>query len=175
MSSFFKKFFSRKMKDTDQDTTTLSEPELTIERANKELQLRTQIAIDTMGLDSAAWCVDLNAGTITFTNDEKNIVVTAPIQIVGTYNSEDSTWLWGWDHPSVNESLSVSAQKVRDFGTQYNLEKLTTRKLIISLDDAWEFAALACYIGGGEGCYAGSSGPTRIFMVYGTMTISNKD
>ena len=175
MGNFLKKLFGSKEKNTDQHTTELSEPELTIARANNEIQLRTQIAIDTWGLDTAEWSADLNTGTITFVNDEKKLMVTAPVQIVGTYNTEDNTWLWGWDHPSVSESLSVAAQKVRDFGTEYHLEALTTRKLEISMEDAWGFAALACYLSGGEGCYTGSADTTKIFMVYGTVTISNKD
>jgi len=81
----------------------------------------------------------------------------------------------GWDHPSVSESLSVAAQNVRDFGTEYHLEKLTTRKLIISMNDAWKFTALACYLSGGEGCYTGSADTTKIFMVYGKVTINNED
>ena len=175
MGNFLKKLFGSKEKNTDQHTTELSEPELTIARANNEIQLRTQIAIDTWGLDTAEWSADLDTGTITFVSHEKKLMVTAPVQIVGTYNTEDNTWLWGWDHPSVSESLSVAAQKVRDFGTEYHLEKLTTRKLKISMDDAWGFAALACYLSGGEGCYTGSADTTKIFMVYGTVTISNKD
>lgn len=175
MGNFLKKLFGGKEKNTDQHTTELSEPELTIARANNEIQLRTQIAIDTWGLDTAEWSADLNTGTITFVNDEKKLMVTAPVQIVGTYNTDDNTWLWGWDHPSVSESLRVAAQKVRDFGIEYNLEKLTTRKLEISMDDAWEFAALACYLSDGEGCYTGSADSTKIFMVYGTVTVSNKD
>lgn len=175
MGNLLKRLFGCKSKNTVQETVSLSEPELTITRANNEIKLRTQAAIDMWGLDTASWSLDLDSGTITFTNDEKDIVITAPVQIVGTYNTEDNSWLWGWDHPSVTKPLDEFAQKVRDFGTQYKLEKLTTRTNIISMDDAWEFAALACYLGGGEGCYSGLAGSTRVFMAYGSVTISKKD
>ncbi|NGK93875.1 hypothetical protein G5681_25210 [Escherichia coli] len=153
----------------------LQEPDLTIARANNEMQLLTQAAIEMWGLDTAAWDVDLNTGTITFTNDEKEIMVTAPVQVVGTYDTEDSTWLWGWDHPSVSESLGEYARRVHDFGEQYGKETLTTRKIAASMDDAWEFTALACYLGDGQGGYRGVSGSTCVFMVYGPVTLNKKD
>jgi hypothetical protein len=153
------------------DAPTLPEPDLTIARANDEMQMRTKAGIEMWGLDSAAWNADLDAGTITFTDTEMGLVVTAPMQVVGTYNTEDGTWLWGWDHPSVPKPLGEYARRVRDFGVQYGLEALTTRKIAASMDDAWGFTAFACYLGGGQGGYSGPSGPARVFMTYDAMTI----
>lgn len=175
MASFLKKLFGSKEKSVSDDTVVLSEPDLTIARANNEMQLRTQAAVDMWGLDTASWSADLDSGTITFINDEKGMVITAPVQVVGTYNTEDGTWLWGWDHPSVSEPLGEFARRVQSFGEQYGMEKLTTRKIAASIDDAWEFTALACYLSGGEGSYSGPSGSTRVQMVYGPVTISKKD
>ncbi|HCM62765.1 MAG TPA: hypothetical protein DIT05_09500 [Morganella sp. (in: Bacteria)] len=174
MTSFLKKLFGNKGKSVSDDTIVLSEPELTIARANNEIQLRTQAAVDLWGLDTASWAVDLDSGTLTFTNDEKDMVITAPVQVVGTYNTDDSTWLWGWDHPSVSEPLGESARRVRSFGEQYGMDKLTMRKIAASIDDTWEFTALACHLSGGEGGYSGLSGSTRVLMVYGPVTISKK-
>lgn len=151
MIGFFKKLCGSKKKGASADTGVLSEPDLTITRANNELQLRTQAAVDLWGLDTASWDVDLDSGTITFTNDEKGIVITAPVQVIGTYNTEDGSWLWGWEHPSVSEQLGTFARRVRDFGEQYGREELTTRKIATSMDTAWAFTALACYLNGGEG------------------------
>ncbi|MFZ1871276.1 MAG: DUF6882 domain-containing protein [Chania sp.] len=175
MTNFLKKLFGSKEKGTSDDTLVLSEPDLTIARANNEMQLRTQAAVDMWGLDIASWAVDLDSGTITFINDEKGMVISAPVQVVGTYDTEDGTWLWGWDHPSVSEPLGEFARRVRTFGEQYGKEKLTTRKIAASEEDAWEFTALACYLSGGEGGYSGSSGSTRVLMVYGSVTMSKKD
>jgi hypothetical protein len=172
MASFLKKLFGGKEKVINDDATALAEPELTLARANNEMQLRTQAATELWGLDTASWAVDLDSGIITFTHDEKEIVVTAPVQVVGTYNTEDNTWLWGWEHPSVSESLGESARHVRDFGEKYHMTALTTRKVSVSLDEAWEFTALACHLAGAEGGYSGLAGSTRVFMVFGEVTIS---
>jgi hypothetical protein len=150
---------------------TLSDPDLTLARANNEMEMFTRAAIDLWGMDVAAWNADLEAGTITFTNDQSALVVKAPVQVVGTYNTDNGTWLWGWDHPSIPEPLREYARLARDFGERYGLDALTTRKIAASMDDAWEFTALACHLGGGQGGYSGPSGPTRVFMVYGEVEI----
>nr|WP_199044461.1 DUF6882 domain-containing protein [Dyella sp. ASV24] len=179
MAGFLKKLWGSKSNrvdgDNQDDTSMLSEPDLTIARANNEMQMRTQAAIDMWGLDTAVWDVDLEVGTITFTHAEKQLVVTAPVQVVGTLNTEDGSWLWGWDHPSVPTPLGEHAQRVRDFGEQYELAALTTRKIAASMEDAWGFTALACHLGGGQGGYSGPSGTIRVFMTYGTVTLSKAD
>jgi len=53
----------------------------------------TQSAIDMWGIDTAVWGVDLDTGMIMFTNDVKGIIVTTPVQVIGTYDTEQDTWL----------------------------------------------------------------------------------
>jgi hypothetical protein len=148
-----------------------TEPRLTIERSANELRLRTEAHVGTWGLDEASWNADLDAGTIEFRN-RKGMVITAPVQVVGTYNTEDGTWLWGWDHPSVPEPIAAHARLAKDFGERYGLEEYTTRKIECGEDLAWEFAAVACHLAGAQGAYRGPSGPTMVFMTFGTVTIA---
>ena len=57
MANFFKKWFgggNDKAKDE-----VLREPDLTIARANNEMQQRTQAATEMWGIDSAEWSVDV--------------------------------------------------------------------------------------------------------------------
>ena len=159
------------MAQTDQPSG-LTEPDLTIERAKVEMGLRTRTAIDLWGMDEAAWAVDLDSGVITFTNAQKGLIVTAPVQLIGTFNGEDDTWLWGWDHPMVSGRIGDHARLVRDFGKKYDLQALTTRKIVATLQECWDFTALACHLGGGQGGYSGPSGSTRVFMTFGTVKIS---
>jgi len=161
---FLKKLFSGR----DQGGPELHEPELSFARAKNELEMHTQSANSLWGLDRAAWAADLKAGTITFTNEEMGLVATAAVQVVGTLNTEDGSWLWGWDHPSVPEALAQHARRVRAFGEQYGLEELVTRMIPASMEDAWRFTALACHLGGGQGGYSGPSGVARVFMTFGS-------
>lgn len=152
-------------------TEPLPEPDLTLARARNEMQLRSEAAIGLWGMDQASWAADLEEGTITFTNREKGVRVTAAVQVIGTLNSEDGTWLWGWDHPSVPEPIGEHARLARAFGERYGLAAYTTRKIEASMDDCWTFTALACHLAGAQGGYSGPSGPARVFMTFGTPAI----
>jgi len=143
----------------------------TFERADAELQLKTEAAIGLWGLGSGeSWAVDLDAGTITFIN-EKGWEITAPVQVIGTLNTADGTWLWGWDHPSIPAPVSEHAQRVREFGEQHGLGALTTRKIEADETDGWSFTALACHLAGAQGGYRGPAGDALVFMTYGQVSI----
>ena len=148
----------------------VEEPRLTLERATNELRMKTEAHVGMWGLDDASWTADLEAGTIEFLN-RKGMRITAPMQVVGTYNTEDGTWLWGWDHPSIPPSAAANARLAREFGEQYGLNEYTTRKIECGEDLAWEFAAVACHLAGAQGVYRGPDGPARVFMTFGTVTI----
>ncbi|RYG42415.1 hypothetical protein EON79_18945 [bacterium] len=160
------------MEPFEKDAAGLSEPQLTLERSMNELRLRTEAHIGLWGLDKASWAVDFDAGTIEFVSEEKRMRVVAPVQVVGTYNDEDGTWLWGWDHPSVSGPIVEHARLAKAFGERYGLEEYTIRKIECTQDLAWEFAAVACHLAGAEGVYRGPSGPTGVFMTFGTVSIT---
>jgi hypothetical protein len=172
MAKFFSGLFGGKSGRAPEEPV-LSEPDLTLARAEHDIALKTQIARETWGLgDGGRWDADLEAGTITFTN-ERGWTIVAPLQVIGTFNTVDSTWLWGWDHPSVSESLGEHARQARAFGERYGLEWFTTRKLTVTEKDCWTFTAVASYLAGAQGGYRGPAGTTMIFLTFGTVTISN--
>lgn len=157
--------------DLDDGDLPPDEPDRSLDAAVHYLSALTNAHDATWRMGSASWDADLAAGTLTFTNDRGwNIV--APVQVVGTLNTADGTWLWGWDHPSVPEPLRHDAALVRDFGAAHGLEAFTTRHIEASEEDAWQFAALAAYLAKAQGAYRGPSGTTMIFMTFGTLTIS---
>src|SRR5437899_2118720 len=65
-----------------------------VEKSMEELRLKTSAHDAAWRLGEAAWNIDQNAGTIVFTRSD-GIKATCPVQIVGTYNTKDRTWLWG--------------------------------------------------------------------------------
>ncbi|WP_209347606.1 DUF6882 domain-containing protein [Pontixanthobacter sp. CEM42] len=148
----------------------MEEPECSFVRAMNSLKLQTEAHDALWGLGEAAWAVDLETGIIEFTND-KGWTITAPVQVVGTYNTLDKTWLWGWDHPSVSEPVAQHAKLVNGFGKKHALELLTTRKVEISEDQAWEFTALASYLAEAQGAYRGPLGTTLVYMTFGEVKI----
>jgi hypothetical protein len=102
------------------------------ERATSELRLKTEAAVGLYRLDERSWAVDQQAGTITFDHPMNGTRVTAPLQIIGTYNPEDGTWLWAWDHPAVLKALAGHAETVRRYGEAHGIEELTTAKRAVS-------------------------------------------
>jgi hypothetical protein len=99
---------------------------------------------------------------------------TAPAQIIGTYNSEDHTWLWAWDNPSIDDELKKDALKVRKYGEEHHIERLTMRKWKGTEEDAWAMTALAVKLCGEQGAYRGPAGATYAFIAFGKVTLSKK-
>lgn len=141
-----------------------------IDRSMEELRIKTAAHDAGWGLGAADWGVDQDTGLITFTG--KKITATAAAQIIGTYNTQDDTWLWGWDHPSVADNMADHARRVFDYGEQHGIAALTTRKLECSQDEAWEFTALACHLCGAQGGYRGPAGTALVYMTFGEVALS---
>jgi hypothetical protein len=149
----------------------LSEPvEVVLGRAQSDIAVKTQVFHKIFGDEHFDWSVDLEDGVIKFTSATK--IVSAPVQVVGTYNTLDQTFLWGWDHPSVPESRAANARLALQFGQLKNLPLFKTRKVECTENQARSFTAVALYLSGAQGAYRGPAGTTMVFMTFGEMTIS---
>jgi hypothetical protein len=149
----------------------LAEPaEIVFGRGQSETALKAEILRNIFGDEHYDWSVDLDAGTIRFTSATK--IVTAPVQVIGTYNSLDGTFLWGWDHPSVSEEQAADARLARRFGERHNLPLFTTRMVECTEEQAWRFTAVALYLAGAQGSYRAPYGTTMVFVTFGNMTIA---
>jgi hypothetical protein len=149
----------------------VAEPaDLVFARAEAETALKSQVFQGMLGDEHYDWDVDLEAGVITFNGATK--AVSAPVQVIGTYNTLDGTFLWGWDHPSVPEPLGAEARLAREFGRLHNLRLFTTRKVDCTEEQAWVFTAVALYLSGAQGAYRAPFGTTMVFMTFGEMTIA---
>lgn len=137
----------------------------------EELRLKTEAHDGVWRLSEADWELDQDAGTIVFTTPN-GIVATCPVQIIGTYDSLAESWMWGWDHPSVDPALQLHAKKVRALGLKNNREELTTQKINITESEAWELTALACKINEAQGAYRGPAGSTFVYVTFGTPTLN---
>lgn len=152
---------------------TLPDPGPIFIRAATTLEAQTTFHDQTWQMGASQWAVDMDEGTITFTNP-RGWIITAPVQVVGTYSRRDGTFMWGWDHPSVPEPASRAAQTVRDFGETYQVDLLTTRVVAATEGEAWSWTSLANYLWEGQGAYRGpaNGGETLVFMTFGEITIS---
>jgi len=142
-----------------------------IEQSMNELRLKTEAHNGTWQLGQADWSVQQETGRIVFKSPD-GITATCPAQIIGTFDTEDSTWMWGWDHPSVLPPLQAHAKRLRMYGQEHGISRLTTQTLQSSEEEAWEFAALACKLCGAQGAYRGPAGSAMVFMTFGEVKLS---
>jgi hypothetical protein len=132
-----------------------------------------------MGSHSAAWHID-EAVDWALNQDEGEIVFAlpggliarAPAQIIGTFDTVDGTFLWGWDHPSVLEPLRQHALLARSWGEEHRVPQYTSRKLTCTEIDAWEFSAVTARVAGANGVYRGPNGTVMVFMTFGEIQLS---
>lgn len=137
-----------------------------LQQALKALQDQTASNTEAWGLGTETqWNLDMNAGTLRFTFADGRVLV-APVQVVGTYNTANGSFLWSWDHPSVPENLRRAAQRVHNYGQTHGVEELTMRSRTCSEAEAWGYAAAAAQLDGAEGAYRGDAGGTWVYMVF---------
>jgi hypothetical protein len=138
-----------------------------LDRSMEELRIKTAAHDGTWQLGEADWDIDQDAGTIVFTSP-KGITATCSVQVIGTFNSDENSWLWGWDHPSVDPALQEHARLCRTYGERHDIDYLTAQKIENSSeDDAWQLTALACKLADAQGAYRGAMGSTLVFVTFG--------
>ncbi len=132
----------------------------------EKLQEQTKIHSDSWGLGRCTrWDVDMSAGLITWSFEDDQCI-EAEIQVIGTYNPADGTFLWAWAHPSVPKELQAHAELVKKFGEEFGIEELSTPKIQCSVDDAWKYTAIAYEQAEADGAYSGDAGGPRVFVTF---------
>jgi len=140
----------------------------------EELKLKTDAHRQAWGLDRITrWDLNQDTGQLIFSLPD-GLKAEGPAQIIGTYNSEGHTWLWAWANPSIEDKLKVDALKLRKYGEEHHIDRLTTSKWLGTEDDAWSMAAVAVKLCGEQGAYRGPAGATRVFIAFGEITLSKK-
>ncbi len=144
-----------------------------VERAVQELQEKTAAIDALLRFEECDWEVDQEEGTITFARED-GMHASAPVQIIGTFNEDDGTWLWAWGHPSVEEDLRRDAEAVHQYGLERQILPFITRKLSCDQSDCWEFTAVATKFCNAQGAYRGPAGATYVFMTFGELAFSGR-
>ena len=119
-----------------------------------------------------SWGLDQERGLVNFWFEDERIV-QAHAQIIGTYNTDDATFLWAWDHDGVEEPLRRDAIRVREWAEKNGHTSLLSRKVTCEEATAWAFTALAMRLASASGAYRGTleDGPL-VFMTFGTVKIT---
>ncbi len=144
-----------------------------VAQSMEELRLKTAAHDSLWHLGQADWSVDQDTGKIVFTAPN-GVSATCDVQIVGTFDTVNSTWMWAWDHPSVQPGLAAHATRLREYRQSSGLSDLTTRQLSATEEQCWEFTALACKLNEAQGGYRGPAGTVLVFMTFGQPQITGE-
>jgi hypothetical protein len=126
------------------------------------------------GLDKILqWDLSQDSGELLFSLPD-GLKEVSPAQIIGTYNSEDHTWLWAWANPSIDEKLQLDARKVRKYAEEHQVERLTSSKWVGTEDEAWAMVALSVKLCNEQGAYRGPAGETKVYIAFGKVMLSRK-
>lgn len=147
-------------------------PEDFIRQSVEGLKAQTAAHSGTWRLgQESKWNVDQDKAEIVFTFPD-GVVARAPVQIIGTLNTESNSFLWGWDHPSIVPALRKHAAAAREWGEKNNVQKFTTRLVPTSEEEAWQFTAVAARIAHANGAYRARAGAVLVFVTFGEIQLS---
>jgi hypothetical protein len=122
------------------------------------------------GLGTARrWALDQDTGTIMWSFEDH--VASAPVQILGSWNSTVNSFVWSWDNETIQAPLCVTAEKVRGFGAENDVPALTTSPLNLDEGQVRDLVALAFRVGDCTGLYHPFDGKLATYIAFGTVTI----
>jgi hypothetical protein len=136
-----------------------------------DLHRRQTLLANKLKIGKANWTVNQEAGLIEFDRQDGKLV-TAPVQIIGSWNPRTTAFTWGWDHPSVQTRLRADAERTRWFGDKHDLPELTERSLKISEQEAWRLTAVAMKVNAAAGAYRGPTDGPVVFMTLGAPKVT---
>jgi len=135
----------------------------------EELMTRTQAHQENWGFGGEEeWLLDQDQGQLTFKFPGRS--TRAAIQIIGTFNTENGTWLWAWANPLIADHLKTDALGLKEYGQQWGIPRLTSPEWPAQESDCWYMAALACQLFGRQGAYRGPAADSHTLMVFGEVT-----
>jgi hypothetical protein len=166
--SIFKMLFGRK--DGEGETP---EFKALIEGSMEGLRLQTAAHQGTWRFGkSERWDFSQDTGELMFTFPD--MIVRAPAQIIGSFDSREGNWMWGWANSSIAESLIRDSVRVREYGEQHHIRRLTTGAWPAQEMDGWNMAALANRLCETNGVYSGPAGTTFVFFTFGQVQLGKR-
>jgi len=119
--------------------------------------------------DARRWVLDQSQGRITWSFEDR--VVSAPAQILGSWNGQVGSFAWAWDNETVQDSLRTTAEQVRAYGIEHDVAALTASPLSLGEPQVRDLVALAFVIGGCSGLYHPYDGTLASYIAFGEVTV----
>jgi hypothetical protein len=148
------------------------EDEALVRAAISELQAKGLEQEKAWQLSTAKANVDIANGTIAF-HTSAGATLTAPIQVIGTYSTTESTWMWSWSNNTIGPNLTEHARRVRDYGTGRTIASFTSPVIMADNNQCWALSAVTCKLNGAAGVYAvPASEKLVVFLTFGDLKVT---
>jgi hypothetical protein len=117
-------------------------------------------------LNMDQFTVDQEKGQLTVTSGKHQ--VTYRIKILGTYDHQDSSFLWSVYNSSIRKDLMAPVSNLMSIATANRWEIAGTRKIRCTFDSAYKLAALVFYLDGANGMnhVMTNNGKTNVFFTF---------
>jgi hypothetical protein len=146
------------------------ELETLVVQGHAEIERTTQEHAARWGLGTAQrWALDQTDGRIVWAFADH--VASAPAQILGSWNSQVSSYVWSWDNASIADHLCTTAASVRAFGTEHGIAALGSSPLELDEARVRDVVALAFQVGGCTGLYHPFDGTLATYIAFGPVTL----
>lgn len=165
--------FLKKLLASKEDDGETPDFKAFVEGSMEGLRLQTEAHQGAWRLgDSERWDFSQDTGELVFTFPD--MIVRAPGQIIGSFDSAEGSWLWAWANSSIAASLARDSVRVRQYGEQHKVRRLTVPSWSAVEMDGWRMAALANRLCGSNGVYRGPAGTTFVFFTFGQLQMGKK-
>src|SRR5262249_28736470 len=103
-----------------------------------------------------------------------DMIVRAPAQIIGSFDSEAGSWMWAWANSSIAASLTRDSLRVREYGEQHQIRRLITGTWPAEELDGCHRTALANRLYASNRVSRGPGGGAFVFFTFGQVQMTKR-
>ena len=134
--------------------------------AQRLMQQRNDAWKDQFGLSDEPYNWDMDSAQITFQKNHGAVV--ADITLVGTLSHPEKSFLWAWADGEIPEQVIGQIERIRDFGTQNDLDLLINPCTPAGHPEALELAIIAGRVLDAQGLFVDKCDDlTLYFLLFG--------
>jgi hypothetical protein len=104
-------------------------------------------------------------GQLVFSDASATPRILASVQVVGSVDTENRSWVWSWANPDVDPALCKDIREVQLLGETRQIEQLTTPFWEGDAVDGWEMTSITAYVLQAQGAYRAPTPPGFTYMV----------